>query len=115
MHEFDDIPPPDDWGDYVPNDRSIRFTQYMLPNGRKETHYIERDGEILAKARKLEAAGFVFECEMLRDYSTISFEVLHDEDGDRSLAHKLVKNGPDVPATVDQMIVEACAALEAGR
>jgi hypothetical protein len=109
MSSIEEIPPSDH---YEPNERSIRFTQYMLPNGRQETHYIERDGPVLVMARAIESAGFVFECEMLRDYTTVSFEILRGEDRDDSIAHELVANGPGVPAAVDKLIADAFAALQ---
>jgi len=96
---------------YVPNERSIRFTQYMLPDGRKEPQWIERDGEVLAKARAIEAAGFVFESEVLRT-GVVSFEILHGKDSDDSIAHELVENGPDVVAAIDKLIATAFAAIE---
>jgi hypothetical protein len=93
-------------------DNRIRFTQYMVPSGREEDRWIERDGDALSNARTLEAAGFVFEAEVLMDIErTVSFEVLHAIDRDDSIGHALVANGPGVPAAIDRMFAEACAVL----
>lgn len=97
---------------YVPNERSIQFTQYMLPSGRRHPQWIERTGDTLAKARAIESAGFVFEAEMLRDYRTVSFEVLHGFDREDTLALVLVENGPAVVGAIDKLINEAFDALQ---
>lgn len=114
--EFDDLDGDfDDTSDespfYTPNVKSIRFVQYKLPHGRKEAKWIERDGETLTKARAIEAVGYEFEAEILRDYRTVSFEVINASDSDDVIASALVENGPGVPAAVDQMICAAFAEL----
>jgi hypothetical protein len=78
----------------------IAFTQYLRPSGRRETVRIDRPDEIAAKAQRILAAGFCFECEVLMD-GHVSFTIAGDED---DVEIEVVPNGPDVPAAIDRMI-----------
>lgn len=79
----------------------IRFTQYLRPNGIPVTVTIDRPTEIEAKAAKIAARGYRFECEELTD-GTVSLTIADEIEGD--LAIELVPNGPGVPAAVDRLV-----------
>lgn len=81
----------------------IPFTQYLMPNGEPKDVSIVSTPNVLEKAQLIIDAGFCFECEMLADYTTISFSV-SDELADYSTY--VCENGPQVPLTVDRMILE---------
>lgn len=89
----------------------ISFTQYLMPNGRKDTVRIDRPEEIAAKAAIIANAGYVLACEMLSDYRTISLTV-ENEDGDFDI--EVCENGPSVPAAVDALITRASDRLAKG-
>ena len=86
---------------FTPGLNDIEFTQFLMPNGRRTTVWIERPSNIVKKAQKICAAGFRFETEMLSDYRTISLTIAK-ADGDYAI--KVVPNGPSVPEAIDQMI-----------
>ena len=86
---------------FTPGPNDIEFTQFLMPNGRRTTVWIERPDDIVNKAREIRAAGFRFETEMLGDYQTISLTIAKD-DGDYAI--KVVPNGPRVPEAIDRMI-----------
>lgn len=88
---------------FKPGPNDIEFTQFLMPNGRKDTVWIERPMEIVIKAKEIVNAGFSFECEMLTDYNTISLTIA-DDDGDYAI--KVVPNGPEVPEAIDRMILD---------
>lgn len=85
------------------SDRSIPFTQFLRPNGRKQDvrttdpSYTDDD---LKKAQEIIDVGFRFEIEQLMD-GMISMTI-SDSDGD--YVHKLCSNNIDVPATVKRLI-----------
>lgn len=85
------------------NDRSIPFTQYLRPDGRKQhvrtsdPSYTDND---LKTAQEIIDAGFRFEVEQLRN-GMISLTI-SDDDGD--YVHKFCNNNIDVPATVKLLI-----------
>lgn len=83
----------------------IRFTQYLMPDGRTRPQWVERPPEIEALAARLTECGACFEIEMLRD-TTISMTCERDnEDGEIDvLAHELCPNGPAVPLAVDRLV-----------
>ena len=81
---------------------AIPFTQYMRPSGRPMPTSIQRPADIAAKAEAIMARGLVFECEMLAD-GTISLTITDPDEGDVDI--ELVRNGPDVPAAVDRLIL----------
>jgi hypothetical protein len=102
---------------------SIPFTQYLRPDGRKRPVLIERPAEIEALAKAIIDAGYRFEIEELTT-GEASMEILKDvpdPDINDSLAMEICPNGPTVgdvlgvPESVDKMIRDATAALEAAK
>lgn len=91
----------------------IPFTQYLLPDGRRQTITIERSPEIEAKAATIIAAGLRFETEVLSDGATVSLTV-SDPVEEEDVAIELVPNGPGIPDAVDRL-VEAAALIVARR
>lgn len=80
----------------------IPFTQYLLPDGRRTSVMIDRPEAVAKLAQQIMAYGYVFECEMLSDYKTVSFTITSD-DGDTD--GEICINGPMVPERIDAMIV----------
>lgn len=80
----------------------IPFTQFLRPNGRKEPVTIDRPDDIAALAQAIIAKGYWFECESLLS-GQVSFTITDDR-GDHAIA--VVRNGPDVEAIIDRMIVD---------
>jgi len=87
----------------------IPFTQFVRPNGRQRPTFITRPAEIEARAKAIVALGYVFEIEELTT-GEASMEVVHAQTK-AVLCHGLCKNGPAIPATVDDMINHAYAKL----
>ena len=81
--------------------QQIPFTQYKLPDGRRVEIQIERPTAVAEKAQRIIAAGYVFECEVLRN-GEVSFTITDPEEGD--LAFQVCANGSAVPAAVDRLI-----------
>lgn len=79
----------------------IEFTQYLLPNGRRSTVYIDRPDPIYRQAQAIIARGLRFECEILTN-GLVSLTITDEDEGD--LITSIVPNGPDVPDAVDRMI-----------
>ena len=79
---------------------SIPFTQYLLPNGRKQEVTINRPKEIYDKAMAIIAAGYCFEIEVLRT-GHVHMTISNDEE---DLTCEVVPNGPEVLKAVDRMI-----------
>ena len=82
---------------------TIMFTQFHRPNGKRSKVEIDRPTDIDKMARDLVRMGYDFEIEVLRGdeiHMTVS-----NEDGD--LCSRICENGPQVPISVDSMIVEA--------
>ena len=81
----------------------IPFTQYFMPDGRKEPVEINRSEEVEVKAHQIIASGFRFEIEVLTT-GEVSMTITNDEDGD--MAIEIVSgNGPEIPEAVDRMIM----------
>lgn len=80
----------------------IPFTQFLMPDGRKNQVSIDRPDDIAAKAQEIIAAGFRFECEMLSDRNTVSLTITDPDEGDVEI--EIVPNGPEVPVAIDNMI-----------
>jgi hypothetical protein len=89
--------------------RDIVFTQFLRPDGRRETVWIERTAEVAALAKAIVEAGGRFEIEELMDH-TVSMAVEKGDDG--PVAMELCKNGPDVLDAVDRLVREAAARLK---
>jgi len=84
---------------------TIRFTQYLRPDGRQRTVYFECDNpEVTAKAKDIERRGFIFECEeLMNGMVSLTINDLHEEE---DLAMELVMNGPGVPGAVEKLVKE---------
>ena len=79
----------------------ITFTQYIPPNGKKETVTIDRPQHIFDKAEKIREAGFHFEAEVLTA-GQVSLTI-GDDDGD--WAYEIIPNDPNVAQGVDRLIM----------
>jgi len=92
---------------------SIEFTQFLLPNGRREQVRIPVDKEIYGLASQLTTKGYRFEIEVLRT-GHVSMEVCREtEEGEAEvLANEIVPNGPEIPEAVNRMIRSATTALK---
>lgn len=86
--------------------RSIAFTQYLLPDGRKAAVSIDRPEDIAALADEVIKRGSRFECEMLRN-GVCSFTVTHPDNDEPDIAIRLSDNGPNVPDVVDALVKDA--------
>lgn len=81
---------------------NIPFTQYLRPNGQKRAVVIDRPDDIAAKAERIIAKGFRFECEELAT-GHCSFTI-SDDKADHEII--VVPNGPGVPAAVDRLVLK---------
>lgn len=93
---------------------AIPFTQFLRPNGRKQSVTIDRPPEIEALARDVMRAGYRMEAEVLTT-DEVSFEIVKDvpdPDIDDSLAIEICPNGPAVPDAVDRLILQAASELQ---
>lgn len=94
--------------------RSIRFTQYMLPDGRPEAIAIDRPIVVADKADQIRDAGFRLEAEVLTT-GQVHMTVTSDE---ADVASVICSNGPEVLDAVDSMIlgfdIEAAASYAEG-
>jgi hypothetical protein len=97
---------------------AIPFTQYLLPNGRRERVTIDRPPEIEALAQKALDAGVRFEAEILTT-GQVSFEALLPEGGEDgeplTLAMEIVANGPAVPRAIDDLVTQAATSILSGK
>lgn len=82
----------------------IPFTQYLRPDGRRILVKVERPPEIEAKAQAILDAGFVFECEILRN-GHVSFTI-SDPKEEEDVAIELCVNDPLVSVAIDKLITE---------
>lgn len=93
---------------------AIPFTQFLRPDGRKQSVTIDRPPEIEALARDVMRAGYRMEAEVLTT-GEVSFEIVKDvpdpDEGD-SLAIEICSNGPEVEGAVDRLILEAAHRLQ---
>lgn len=85
---------------------SIKFTQFLRPDGRKVPVTIDRPEPIEKRAQEIIDAGYRFEIEELTTgqvHMTITgFDPSFGEEAD--LAHRICVNGPPVPTNIDEMI-----------
>lgn len=79
---------------------TVEFTQYLMPDGRKQIIHIDLDEEYEILAEKIIADGNVFEIEVLTT-GQISMTISDDE-GD--LFIEVCDNGPEVPIHVLKLI-----------
>ncbi len=90
----------------------IPFTQYLLPDGRRQATSIEMDDSISNAADALIKKGYRFECEILTT-GDISITCVDPKDtGDIAIA--ICENGPEVPATVEKVVRQAVEFDETG-
>jgi len=80
--------------------RSIPFTQFLFPDGRRTPVKIEMPDEICDKADEILAHGFVFEIE---NAAGVIHMTISDEEQDYACA--LCINGPDVVIAVAHMVM----------
>ena len=88
----------------------IKFTQFLMPDGRQRKVKITRPDDIVRKAEALQNNGCRFEIEMLMTGEiSMTVERSSNRNGqeDEVLSHKICLNGPDVPINIDAMIHEA--------
>lgn len=88
----------------------IPFTQYLMPDGRRQQTGIERPEEVERKAREILDAGLFFELELLSDWNTVSLTVA-DRKKEEDVAIVLCQNGPQIPDAVDRLVEQAFALL----
>jgi len=88
---------------------TIRFTQYLRPDGRTRTVEFVVIGDMATKAEKLLKLGWRFEAEMLTT-GEVSLTVEDDEDECRAI--EIVPNGPEVPKAVDRLVNRAAEAAK---
>ena len=81
---------------------SVRFTQFLRPDGKKQTIYIDLDEATEDKAKQIILNGYEFEAEELMN-GMVSFTV---SDGDQDVAHEISVNGPPVIPAVTKLINE---------
>jgi hypothetical protein len=85
--------------------RGIVFTQYLMPDGRKQRTEIDRPAEIEALAQQFIDAGGWYESEMLSDFTTISLTACFKVDGQPDdIEIVLCRNGPEVLDAVDNLV-----------
>ncbi len=85
------------------------FTEYVLPNGLTRPYDVSLTAKYEVRAAEAIAHGVVFECEILTT-GIVSFtaELYNDEIEDfDTLAHELVRNGPDVRGAVYRVVAKA--------
>ena len=78
----------------------IPFTQYLLPNGRRQQTQIFRPKEITDKAESIIEAGYRFESEVLTTDEVSLTIVGKNADLEIEVCH----NGPQVLDAIDRMI-----------
>jgi hypothetical protein len=81
----------------------IPFTQYLRPDGRINPVTIDVSDEVHAKAMRIIAAGYRFECEHLTPgYASLT---IFDPEDEVDVAIEVVPNGPEVPEAVNRMVL----------
>lgn len=87
----------------------VTFTQYLLPNGRRELVAEQVSTEAFALALKIVAAGYVFECEVLRN--GIVSQTVTDKDGDDIAIELSANERPSIDAAREKLIRDAAKLL----
>lgn len=82
---------------------AIPFTQFLMPDGRRQQTSIDVGDAEFAAYEKVKAAGFRMTVEMLSDYSTVSQCIEDPELGDFDI--ELCPNGPEVPRRLSAMLL----------
>ncbi len=83
----------------------IKFTEFILPNGKRVDREISLDSEVESKANYLIDVGFQFEIEILRN-GMINMDCSRSED-DCAIASELGKNDNTLPLKVVKLIETA--------
>lgn len=86
---------------------SIPFTQYKLPDGRKQEVFFSTTPEIEAQAQRFIKAGGRYECEILTTGEvslTAEINNLYDDDESPHMCIQICKNGPDVIKKVEELV-----------
>lgn len=87
---------------------AIEFTQFLLPNGRREPVSIERPAEIEALACKFTTDGGWFECEVLTTGHVSLTACMNRDSGDNDIAIEVVRNAPGlIGEAVDRLVARA--------
>jgi len=81
---------------------AVPFVQYLRPHGTPRDVITHVPASMLAKVQAILDAGYVFECEVLRNDDIVSLTITDRDVGD--LACHLVRNGRQVPDEVRTMI-----------
>ena len=84
----------------------IPFTQYLRPDGRKQSVEVERPDDIERLAQEFIAAGGYFECEELTT-GQVSLTAGHPSCEAGDMAIVICENGPSVPGAVDKLVANA--------
>lgn len=84
----------------------IPFTQYLRPNGRRESVEVERPLDIEELAWEFIDSGGYFECEELTT-GQVSLTAGHPSCEAGDMAIVICENGPDVPTAVDKLVGNA--------
>ena len=91
----------------------IPFTQFLMPDGRKQYATIERSEAIGELAKLIIAFGCAFEIELLST-GDVSMEVVTaTPDLDAPLANYICPNGPQVPEKIDELVKAAAQSIVA--
>lgn len=86
-------------------DYRIRFTQYLLPNGRRQpVDFVTQREDVFLKSEEIRRAGFHFECEVLRNGSYSG--TIGDEYGDYAHAFVADASSPRCQTETERMILE---------
>jgi hypothetical protein len=91
----------------------INFTQFFLPNGRREPRVIHRPAAIEALAQRFIDSGGRYECEVLRtgQVSLTAGKIINREDQDVCIV--LCQNEPGkIGAAVDKLVKQSEAFIE---
>lgn len=88
----------------------ILFTQFLLPDGRRELRTFDAGAEVNSLANELIGAGYRFECEVLRTGHVHMDCCGPTREGDGPIALQVSSNGPEVVAAVEQLVRDAHAA-----
>ena len=86
---------------------SVPVTQFMRPNGRQVPNSMSTTPELAELAKKVIAAGYRFEAEVLMT-GEVSLDCCNL---DKQLAWQICNNGPEVHNAVDTVIRDAATAL----
>lgn len=84
----------------TPEDFWIEFTQFLLPDGRKQIVRIFRSAEVVEKAKQIVAAGLHFEVEVLTN-GMVSLTITGKN---RDVSIRLCTNDEAVLAAVDDLV-----------